>query len=267
MRLPINLAQAIPLYGWQNPSSSYSSLKTEHIHKLVQDTHADGAHCAMPQTVTRGRSRAQYPKDWVKESGFLLSFIHRLKHLLVTLVKFPSPLEISSWSTKSSLNVGENTFIFAAGGGLEDDVVVRVKRKWVGNLGTCSTVFCFLNTDYFCFICYKGVGASPQDLLGLICQLGSSKWWEAGCCGKESRGQSSYMAPAWDPSPPHCRECPWQTADWAISDQSLSPRKSRENINCSCFHKLLKQNKILKKKKLLPQVIIIKGRAQILFWR
>ena len=28
-----------------------------------------------------------------------------------------------------SLNVGENTFIFAAGGGLEDDVVVRVKRK------------------------------------------------------------------------------------------------------------------------------------------
>lgn len=232
MRLPINLAQAIPRYGWQNPSSSYSSLKTEHIRKLEQDTHAVGADCAMPQTVTRGRSRAQYPQDWVKDSGFLLSSIHRLKHLLVTLVKFPSPLEISSWSTKSSLNVGENTFIFAAGGGLEDDVVVRVKRKWVGNLGTCSTVFfCFLSTDYFCFICYKGVGALPQDLLRLICQLGSSTRWKAGCRGKEDRGQSRYTAPAWDPSPPPCRDCPRQTVDWAISDQSPRPRKSRENVH------------------------------------
>lgn len=75
----------------------------------------------------------------------------------------------SFWSAKSSLNMGESTFIFAAGGGLEDDVVIKVKRKWVGNLGTCSTVFFFLSTDYFCFICYKGVGtlstrSTPTDV-------------------------------------------------------------------------------------------------------
>ena len=247
MRLPINLAQAIPRYGWQNPSSSYSSLKTEHIRKLEQDTHAVGADCAMPQTVTRGRSRAQYPQDWVKDSGFLLSSIHRLKHLLVTLVKFPSPLEISSWSTKSSLNVGENTFIFAAGGGLEDDVVVRVKRKWVGNLGTCSTVFLFFKHRLFLFhLLQRGGRITPrptQTDMSTGKLHGVRSWVPRGGKQRAVPLHGSCLRPI-TPTLQSVHGKPW-TGQSQISHQG--PGNPEKMSMETCFHKLLKQNKILKK--------------------
>lgn len=136
----------------------------------------------------------------------------------------------SSWSIKIILKYGKKTLLFSQ---LEDDIVIRAKRKWDGNLGTCSTFFCFLGTDYFCFICYKEMGAFyPQDPFQVICQLGGSIRWEARCSWRETRGQSSYVTP-------HClrpiistlQRGLGETANWRMSNESLNPRKSRENVN------------------------------------
>lgn len=123
--------------------------------------------------------------------------------------------------------------------------------------------FCFLSTDYFCFICYKGVGALPQDPLRLRVSIGKLHEGECQCREGKQRVVSRH-GPGLETHHP----TPAETVHgklWTVGNPRsvTKAQETREMSIETCFHKLLEQNKILKK--LSPPSYNNKREGMILF--